>query len=97
MLRLAEGIDNASPKEKMRAAFDMVDVDKSGYLDAKEVSEALKSFDSDLNEASPAAVLLEVLFWAMGICTVFRRCVTLEKSRHSRQHTAKRLRKTSKY
>lgn len=51
MLRLTEAVEDASPKEMMRAAFDMVDVDKSGYLDMKEVSEALKSLDSDLNEA----------------------------------------------
>eukprot|EP00752_Nemacystus_decipiens_P007342 g6568.t1 len=57
MLRLTAALDDTSPKKKMRAAFDMVDVDKSGYLDAKEVSEALKALDSDLNEEDVAALL----------------------------------------
>lgn len=57
MLRITVVGDDASPKEKMRAAFDMVDVDKSGCLDAKEVSEALKRLDSDLDEASTIELL----------------------------------------
>ncbi|CAM9506087.1 unnamed protein product, partial [Ectocarpus sp. 12 AP-2014] len=40
-IRRVHGAETLS-KEKMRAAFEMVDTDKSGYLDANEVLEALK-------------------------------------------------------
>lgn len=51
MLRLTAAGGDALSTEKMRAAFDMVDVDKNGSLDAAEVLEALKKLESDLNEA----------------------------------------------
>lgn len=75
MLRLATAVDDATPKEKMRAAFDMVDLDKSGYLDAEEVSEALKSLDSDLNKAGttechPSRVAVQ---GRLKVCAVLRR------------------------
>lgn len=73
MLRLTATRSDASTEEKMRAAFDMVDVDKSGCLDAKEVSEALNSLDSDLNEASttelvPSCSKTKCCSGAIGIC-----------------------------
>ncbi|CAM9786702.1 unnamed protein product [Ectocarpus sp. 4 AP-2014] len=49
LLLTAAGAETLS-KEKMRAAFEMVDTDKSGYLDANEVSEALKKLESSLGE-----------------------------------------------
>eukprot|EP00903_Cladosiphon_okamuranus_P011877 g11156.t3 len=57
MLCLTAAGGDANHKEKMRAAFDTVDVDKSGCIDAKEVSEALASLESDLNEEDVAALL----------------------------------------
>ncbi|CAN0290272.1 unnamed protein product, partial [Ectocarpus fasciculatus] len=44
-------------KEKMRAAFEMVDADNSGYLDANEVLEALKKLESSLGEVHVTALL----------------------------------------
>ncbi|CBJ31277.1 n/a [Ectocarpus siliculosus] len=49
LLLTAAGTETLS-KEKMRAAFEMVDTDKSGYLDANEVLEALKKLESSLGE-----------------------------------------------
>lgn len=50
MLRLTAPGGDAFSTEKMRAAFDMVDIDKSGYLDAAEVLKALRKLESDLDE-----------------------------------------------
>lgn len=52
MLRLAAaGADDLS-KEKMRAIFCMVDTDKSQSLDAEELGNALRSFNSKLTAVS---------------------------------------------
>lgn len=51
MLRLsATGGSADLNKEKMRAAFDMVDVDKNGNIDAEELVEVLRKLESDLSE-----------------------------------------------
>lgn len=52
MLRLSAVQGDALSENKMRVAFDKVDKDKNGNLDVKELLEALRSFESDLNEAS---------------------------------------------
>lgn len=51
MLRLsaAGGADTLS-EEKMRAAFNMLDMNKSGNLDAEELLQALQKLESDLSE-----------------------------------------------
>ncbi|CAM9985097.1 unnamed protein product [Ectocarpus fasciculatus] len=56
LLLTAAGAETLS-KEKMRAAFEMVDADNSGYLDANEVLEALKKLESSLGEEDVTALL----------------------------------------
>lgn len=60
MLRLTSAGGDAFSKEKMRDAFDMVDMNKSNSLDGNEVFQAIRKLEANLSEVRLANVDLTV-------------------------------------